>query len=174
MLWKNRIRAKFIEDEIGRLEADENEGIRVAATERGAIFVGPGGKTIERDALAAWDALIELPAASGVKATWDALASLRDCEGPDLLNVCREAKRLVGLGKMDQAAKLLEQAVTAPRTPLSVHRSAQIEAAVLEEREACAKLVECYARPPAWIDPSAARGIAREIRARGEGSGEGG
>ncbi len=35
-----------------------------------------------------------------------------------------------------------------------------------EEREACAKLVEKYARPPAWIATGAANGIAAAIRRR--------
>lgn len=65
---KHQIRASRIEVEIDRLCGDENDWPRVLSTGRGvrvARRLDGSGETIERDSLAAWDALIELPDGAG-------------------------------------------------------------------------------------------------------------
>lgn len=71
MLWKNRIRARHIEAELARLEAQDR--FYVTATERGVRIAGLSDSSVERDSLAAWDALIELPDGAGADAAWGAL-----------------------------------------------------------------------------------------------------
>lgn len=74
--WKNRIRVRRIEVELTRLEADVHDGVVVTYSDLGVLAVGPGDVAITVDALAAWDALIELVDGAGVDATWSALIAL--------------------------------------------------------------------------------------------------
>ena len=68
---KHLNRTRRIEVELARLEVEDR--IYVLATGRGVRVAGPGDAFIERDSLAAWDALIELPDGAGADEAWSAL-----------------------------------------------------------------------------------------------------